>query len=431
LTALERQGVGPNVAAFVGMSAVRFRAMGKAAVERPASAEEIERMRVIVRDALRAGAIGWSTSLSPTHFFGDGTPAPTRISDDAELEAMAAVLREFGHGLIELAPRSLIGSPDDKMQELELFGKLARISGKTVTFAPLHDSPFFPGSAQQIRAAATARMAQGESVVPQVGCRPLELRFDFAKASFGLENNGFWKPILHKPRAERRALFASAAFREQLRGFESKMKALLTPSWESMFLRVPGKPENARYTDVSVAAIAAELGKHPVDAFLDVALADDLEGQWGVEILNANEAGVRELMLAPGTVLALSDAGAHVDTLCDQGFTSYLLGHWVRERGALGLEEAIRLVTSRPAEVYGLHDRGTLAPGKAADVVLFDPKTIRMRPTEVVADLPGGQRRLLQRAEGIPLVLVNGKRVVEGGQPTGTLAGHVLRGGAA
>jgi N-acyl-D-aspartate/D-glutamate deacylase len=130
-------------------------------------------------------------------------------------------------------------------------------------------------------------------------------------------------------------------------------------------------------------------------------------------------------------VLALSDAGAHVDTLCDQGFTSYLLGHWVRERGSLGLEEAIRLVTSRPAEVYGLRDRGTLEPGKAADIVLFDPKTIRMRPTEVVADLPGGQRRLLQRAEGIPLVFVNGQRAVADGQPTGTLAGRVLRGGTA
>ena len=429
LTALERQGVGPNVAAFVGMSAVRFRAMGKAAVERPATPDELESMRGIVRGALRAGAIGWSTSLSPTHFFGDGTPAPTRISDDAELDAMAEVLREFDHGLIELAPKSLLGSPDDKMQELELFARLARLSGKTVTFAPLHDNPFFPGSAQQILAAATAHQAKGESVIPQVGCRPLELRFDFAKASFGLENNGFWKPIMHQPRAERRAMFESAAFREQLRGYDTNFKALLTPSWERMFLRVPAQPVNDRFRDVSVAAMAAELGKHPVDAFLDVALSDDLEGQWGVEVLNADEARVGELMRSPGAVLALSDAGAHVDTLCDQGFTSYLLGHWVRERGAFGLEEAVRLVTSKPAEMYGLRDRGTLAAGKAADVVLFDPKTIRMRPTEVVADLPGGQKRLLQRAEGIPLVLVNGKRAVEDGRPTGTLAGRVLRGG--
>lgn len=428
LTALERQGVGPNVAAFVGMSAVRFRVMGKAATERAATPDEIVRMQDVVRGALRAGAIGWSTSLSPTHFFGDGTPAPTRISDDAELDAMAAVLREFDRGIIELAPQSLLGSPDDKLQELELFARLARLSGKTVTFAPLHDSPFFPGAAQQILAAAEERSRGGAKVVPQVGCRPLELRFDFAKPAFGLENNGFWKPIMHQPRAERRALFASATFREKLRGFDAQMKALLTPSWERMFLRVPATPATQRWMDVSVATIAAETGKHPVDALLDAALADDLEGQWGVEILNADEGRVGELIRADGAVLALSDAGAHVDTLCDQGFTSYLLGHWVRERGALALEEAVRLVTSKPAEVYGLHDRGTLASGKAADVVLFDPKTIRMRPTEVVADLPGGQKRLLQRADGIPLVLVNGRRAVADGAPTGERAGHVLRG---
>ncbi len=431
LTALERQGIGPNVAAFVGMSAVRFRVMGKAAVERPATADEIARMQDVVRDAMRAGAVGWSTSLSPTHFFGDGTPAPTRSSDDAELDAMAAVLREFAHGLIELAPQSLLGGPDDKLAELELFTRLAKIAGKTVTFAPLHESPFFPGAAQQILNASRARAAEGASVVPQVGCRPLELRFDFAKPAFGLENNGFWKPIMHQPIEKRRAMFASEDFRAKLRGFDANMKALLTPSWERMFLRVPAKPENARWIDVSVADMAKQTGKHPVDAFLDVSLSDDLEGQWGVEILTADEEKVGALIRSEGTVLALSDAGAHVDTLCDQGFTSYLLGHWVRERGLLGLEEAVRLVTSRPAEVYGLHDRGTLAAGKAADVVLFDPKQIRMRPTEVVADLPGGQKRLLQRAEGIPLVLVNGKRAVADGKPTGTLAGKVLRGGRA
>src|SRR5690606_22495414 len=131
-----------------------------------------------------------------------------------------------------------------------------------------HDSPFFPGAAQQILAAARERSAAGASVVPQVGCRPLELRFDFAKPAFGLENNGFWKPIMHEPLEKRRAMFASEDFRAKLRGFDANMKSLLTPSWERMFLRVPAKPENARWIDVSVAAMAAETGKHPVDAFL-------------------------------------------------------------------------------------------------------------------------------------------------------------------
>ncbi len=430
LDALEQQGVGPNVAAFVGLSAVRFAAMEGAAVERAARPDEIARMQAIVREAIAAGAIGWSTSLSPTHFFGDGTPAPTRFSGEEELLALAEVSREFSHGVIEIAPKSLLGTPEDKLAELDLFTRLAEVSGKLVSFAPLHDNPFFPGSAQTILAAARERQARGARVVPQVGCRPLELRFDFLGPCFGLENNSFWRPLLHEPIEKRRATFAAESFRARLRETSSGWKALLTPSWECMFLRVPAIEEHRRFADTSVAGIARELRRDPVDAFLDLVLAGGLADQWGVEVLNADEQAVGELLSSDGALLALSDAGAHVDTLCDQGYPSYLLGHWVRERGAIRLEDAVRMLSARPAELYGLLDRGLLAPGLAADVVLFDPARIRQRPTEVVTDLPGGQRRLLQRAEGIPWVFVNGEAVIADGSPTGQRAGRVLRGGA-
>ena len=146
--------------------------------------------------------------------------------------------------------------------------------------------------------------------------------------------------------------------------------------------------------------------------------------------MNHDEAAVARLIRHPAGLLALSDAGAHVDTLCDQGFTTYLLGHWVRERGVLPLEEAVRLVTAVPAERYGLTERGRLRRGWAADLVLFDPARVAMRPTEMVWDLPRGQRRLLQRADGIVSVLVNGAPVVEDGVPTDRRPGRVLRGGA-
>jgi N-acyl-D-amino-acid deacylase len=139
---------------------------------------------------------------------------------------------------------------------------------------------------------------------------------------------------------------------------------------------------------------------------------------------------VAELIRHPAGLLALSDAGAHVDTLCDQGFTTYLLGHWVRELGALPVEEAVRLVTSVPADRYGLRGRGRLEPGYAADLVLFDPARVAMRPTEVVHDLPRGQRRLVQRAEGIVHVFVSGTALVERGVPVDRRPGRVLRGGA-
>jgi len=428
LGALEGRGVGPNVAAFIGHSAVRYRVMGRAAVERAATPEECAAMAALVCEGMAAGAIGWSTSLSPTHFFGDGTPAPSRLADEAELLALARALADLERGVIEIAPRTTIGPPADKAEEQRSFAGLARASGKVVSWAPLLDNPFAPGSAQQIIAEAAELQARGVQVVPQVGCRPLEVRFDFTEPAFYLEQNPFWRPIMAKSRDERRRLFADAEFRAEL-GRQTGFVAALAQGWDRLVLRLAASEGVRCWQDRSVAEIAAAEGRAPLDVFCDLVLEDDLATQWGVVLMNYDERAVAELIRHPAGLLALSDAGAHVDTLCDQGFTSYLLGHWVRELRALALEEAVRLVTAVPAERYGLHGRGRLAPGYAADLVLFDPARVAMRPTEMVYDLPRGQRRLLQRAEGIVDVLVNGAPVVADGAPTGRRPGRVLRGG--
>ncbi|HZP41727.1 MAG TPA: amidohydrolase family protein [Candidatus Binatia bacterium] len=428
LAALERRGVGPNVAAFIGHSAVRVRVMGRAAVERAATAEETAQMVALVREGIAAGALGWSTSLSPTHFFGDGTPAPSRVAAREELLALAGALRGLDRGVVEIAPATTIGSAEDKIAEQGFFAELARASGKVVSWAPLLDSPFAPGSAERLIADAAAWQADGVQVVPQVGCRPLEVRFDFAEPAFLLEQNPLWRPFMAKPRAERLAAFADPAFRRELDGW-APFVAALAPAWDELVLRMPMSERTRAWQDRSVAAIAAERGVAPIDAFCDAVLADELAGQWGVVMLNGDEARVGALIRHPAGVLALSDAGAHVDTLCDQGFTTYLLGHWVRERGTLSLEEAVRLVTSVPAARYGLRGRGMLAPGMAADLVVFDAARVGTRKTEMVYDLPGGQRRLLQGADGVVHVFVNGTAVVEDGRPVDRRPGRVLRGG--
>ncbi len=430
LDALERQGVGVNVASFIGHSAVRVRVMGLAAVERPATHAEIAAMASLVRDGMRAGAIGWSTSLAPTHFFGDdGKPAPSRVAERHELRALAAALADCDRGVIEVAPATIIGSPDDKLAEQEFFAELARASGKTVVWAPLFQSPFQPGIERRALDAAAAFQRDGVCVVPQVGCRPLELRFDFAAPAFGLDNNPIWRPIMALPRTERRRRFADPAFRDELRAMPGPFVAGLAHGWERLVLRLPASERTSAWQDRNVLDIARDRGSDALAAFCDTVLDDDLEGQWGALMLNYDEAAVGEALRHPAGVLALSDAGAHMDTLCDQGFTTYLLGHWVRELGALSPEAAVRLLTSVPAERYGLAGRGRLAPGMAADVVLFDPSRIGTRPTTMVHDLPRGQRRLLQGAEGIEHVLVNGVAVVEHGVPTARRPGRVLRGG--
>ena len=428
LGALERRGVGPNVAAFVGHSAVRYRVMGRAALERAASAEERVRMADLVRAGMAAGAIGWSTSLSPTHFFGDGTPAPSRLADEEELLALAAVLREAGRGVIELAPKSTIGPPADKAAEQHFFAELARASGGVVSWAPLHESPFAPGAARQVLDEAAEFQARGLTVVPQVGCRPLEVRFDLLEPAFYLENNPFWREIMARPRAERRRLFGMPEFRAEV-GRQRGFVAGLTRSWDQLYCRLPASASTARWQDRSVVEIATAQGTPPLDAFLDLVIEDDLATQWGVVLLNGDEKAVAELIRHPAGLLALSDAGAHVDTLCDQGFTTSLLGRFVRELGALRLEDAVRLLTSVPAERYGIRGRGRLTAGYAADLVLFDPTRVATRPTQVVHDLPGGQRRLLQGAEGVEYVFVNGEPLVERTVPVDRRPGRVLRGG--
>jgi N-acyl-D-aspartate/D-glutamate deacylase len=430
LDALERQGIGVNVASFIGHSAVRVHVMGEAALERPATAGEQAAMAALVRQGMDAGAIGWSTSRAPTHFFADDNkPAPSRVAGREELLELAAALHEFDRGVIEIAPQMVVGSSEERLAEQAFFAELARASGKVVSFAPLFQVPFMPGTAERCLEDAAGLQRSGAQVVPQVGCRPVELRFDFAVPGFGLENNPVWRPFMAKPREERRRLFGDPSFRAELAAMEGGFVASLAETWDRLVLRLPASEATRRWQDRSVADIAAARGATPIDTFCDLVLEDDLEGQWGALILNVDEEMVLHMLRHPAAVLALSDAGAHMDTLCDQGFTTHLLGHWVRERRALELEEAVRLLTSAPAGRYGIRGRGRLAPGYAADLVLFDPTRVGARPTEMATDLPEGGRRLLQRAAGVEHVFVNGVAVVERGTPTTNRPGRVLRGG--
>jgi len=430
LDTLERWRPGLNLAVFVGHSAVRYYAMGAAAAERAATAEELARMQEIVRAAMRAGACGFSTSESTTHFFGDGTPVPSRVAPREEFRALASVLGEFGRGLTEVAPLHVIGSTDSKADDQRFYGEVAVASGRPVTWAPLLHSPFDPQGCLRLIEEARAAQARGIPVVPQVGCRPLEIRISFGASSIATENNPFWKTILHKPVAERRALFASPAFRDELRAMSpaGAWVAALGPSWEQIFLRFSPVAAHASWLDVPLSRIAAARGGDPVDALCEVSLESDLACQFGVPIMNVDEDMVAQLIRHPAGILALSDAGAHVDTLSDQGFTTYLLGHWVRELQALPLEEAVRLLTAAPARLYGLSGRGEIRPGYAADLVLFDPTTVGLQRTELVADLPGGAARLIQRAIGVEYVMVNGAVLIDRGTQTDARGGRVLRG---
>ncbi|GIW42527.1 MAG: amidohydrolase [Candidatus Binatia bacterium] len=431
LEALERWRPALNVAAFVGHSAVRSYVMGEAATERPATEDELLAMENVVREAMEAGAIGFSTSESPTHFFGDGTPVPSRVAPREEFRRLASVLRESGRGVVEVAPKNLLGVAEGKLEDQAFYATVAEASGRPVSWAPLLHNPFEPEGCLRVIEESWNLQRRGIPVVPQVGCRPLEVRVSFGASSIATENNPYWKKIVAKTDEEKRELFRSPNFREELRAMSrgGGWVAALGPSWDAIYLRWSPLEAHDRWLDAPLSLVAEKRGGDPVDALLDLALEADFRCQFGIPIMNTDERIVARLLRHPAGVLALSDAGAHVDTLSDQGFTTYLLSHWVRELGALELEEAVRLLTSVPAERYGLERRGRIAEGYAADLVAFDPAKVGLERTELVSDLPGGASRLLQRARGIEFVWVAGELVVRAGRETGARPGKVLRGG--
>ena len=307
-----------------------------------------------------------------------------------------------------------------------------------MTWAPLLANPFDPPGALTIIEASAAAQRAGAAVHPQVGCRPLEVRVSFDAAGIAIANNPFWKPILDLPKAERRALLASTEFRDELRQMSSggNFVAALAPSWQHDLPALLAACASTRpLVDRSIADDRARARRAMKSTRCSTSRwRATCACQFGIPIMNVDEDVVGQLLRHPAGIVALSDAGAHVDTLADQGFTTTLLAHWVRELGVLRLEEAVRLVTSVPAALYGLqrarHAARRVAPPTSCSST---PTRIGLERTELVHDLPGGAARLIQRPIGIEHVIVNGERADRrdradrGAQRTGVALMHVAK----
>jgi len=420
LDAIDARGVAVNVAALVGHTPVRLWAMGEDATEREATDDEVAAMRRVVAEALEAGAIGFATSKAPTHVGYAGRPVPSRAAAHAELEALVGCLGDADHGVFQATVgRGLF---------LDQLGELARLAGKPVTWTALLGGMFGPEGHRGILEQCGKLQAEGAEVWPQVSCRPLMTEYQL-KAPFPFQSLDLFEPVSAADAEGKKRLYGEPAFRAGFR--EQGDRGVLSGGWEHTVVSdVPGRPELA---ERNLAELAAERGVHPADLVLDLSLATDLEARFRVAVANTDEAIVGELLSAPGAVLGLSDAGAHASQLCDACAPTHLLGHWVREVGVLSVEEGVRKLTSEPARLFGLHDRGRLAPGLAGDVTVFDPDTVGCSPLRRVYDLPAGADRLVSDAAGIRAVVVHGTVLREDGRdrvdPDGPLPGRVLRGG--
>ncbi|HUJ76149.1 MAG TPA: amidohydrolase family protein, partial [bacterium] len=272
---------------------------------------------------------------------------------------------------------------------------------------------------------------EGVEVRPQVSPRPLTMDFTL-RTPYPFEGMAVWQRVSKRREAEWPQVYADPDFRAQLKAdLAARRFTVFRGRWDLVQVTQVGKPELQRYRGQFISQIAQAQGQDPVDAWLDLALADGLDTEFAAGLMNLDEEWVGKLVSHPDTVVTLSDAGAHLSLLCDAGFSGTLLAKWVRQRHTLTLEQAVRRLTHEPAQLYRIPQRGLLQPGYWADVVVFDPATVDALPSEWVRDLPGDEPRWISRAAGIGASLVNGVPVLREGQvlerETGQRPGRVLR----
>jgi len=422
LDAIEKRGTAINTAVLVGHTPVRLYVMGEEATERTATPDEIARMHDIVRAAIDAGAIGFATSKSATHVGYMGKPVPSRAATIEEIKTLAASLGEAGKGVMQ----ATIG----KDLYLKEFKEIAQTTGRTVTWTALLAGARGNGWEQEQLVRSAQLVREGLRVVPQVNPRPLNFEFQF-KAPFVFENMPLFRPVSQADFDGKMRIYADPAFRD---AFKAKAAGpTFVRRWATT--AISNCPTDPSIEERTVAEVAKDRGVNPVDLMLDIALATKLEARFRMAVFNHDESEVGQLLTDRNTVIGLSDAGAHASQLCDACTPTYLLARWVREKGAIAMEEAVRMLTSRPAEVFGITDRGRLAAGMPADVVIFDPATVGAGRLRRVYDMPAGADRLVSDASGIEAVIVNGTVIRRGGKDAvdaqGPLPGKVLRGGRA
>jgi len=426
LDAVEQRHAVVNVAAMIGHTPLRLYVMGDEATEREATPDEVAQMRALVAEAIAAGAIGFATSKSDTHVGYEGRPVPSRAADFGEIFELAGALGDAGTGVIQ----ATMG----RGFAFEQFAELARATGRPISWTALLAGAGGPGVSAMLLAESVKLLDQGLPVHPQVSCRPLNFEFTMAEP-FPFESMKVFAPISAASDVETKsAVYRDPDFRQ---AFGEKMASgragALGGSWDRTV--VSWFPPDPSLEGRVVGEVAGERGVDATDLVLDLAIETDLTARFRMAVLNYDDDEVEVLLTDPHTMLGLSDAGAHASQLCDSCFSTHLLSHWVRDRKALTLENAVRKLTSEAADVFGITDRGRLLVGRPADVVVFDPESVGCSDLRRVSDQPAGADRLIADAVGIDAVIVNGVIIRRDGVDTLEASeagpGRLLRNGSA
>lgn len=423
--------IGVNAGFLVGHSALRRGVMGADAVGEPATDDQVAAMVAALHRALDEGALGFSSSQVHTHHDGDGRPVPSRAASRSELEALAAAVAPHPGTTVEMIVAGCLNGFSE--EEVDLLATLSLLADRPVNWNVLGVSALNPDGTEHQLAASDAAAARGATVVALTLPHTMRIRLSFESGAI-LDGLPGWRDVMALPIEERARALSDPEVRRRLdEGAQSEEAGILRhlTVWSRLSFDEVFAPANKACEGRSVGQVATERGTDPFDALLDVVVADGLRTGLRPPIPESEEDWVARagVWADPRAVVGGSDAGAHLDTMCGAIYSTSLLGDGVRRRGLLSWEEAVHQLTGVPASLYGLRDRGRIAEGTFADLMLFDPERIGHGPERTRDDLPGGSSRLYAEATGMVSVLVNGTEVVADGAFTGATPGTVLRSG--
>ena len=427
MDAAQRRGLGTNLAFLAPLTPFRHFVMGEESMDRAATPAETAQIQALLREAMVAGAFGWTTTTILQHVGYKGRPLACRQSSREELTAYAHVLRDMGKGVIETTLTKSAGILAD--DEYELLDLLLTESGRPVTWLAVVDCEHRPEGAQDSLRKAEPLIKRGG--IPQVNCLPMSNEFNLHNP-FLFGSHPSWKPAFNQTVEEQMRVYSDPSFRQAFRE-ELANPRIFAGNWNLVEVRDVHNPALKSLEGKTVVEIARERGTDPLDTFFDIAVEDQLHTEYVIALFNVHEERVAKLITDPRGMIGLSDGGAHVDMHDNAGYCTYLLGTWVRDKQIMSLERAIQRVTAEPAAFFGIQDRGVLAVGKAADIVIFDfttigPKVSPIRHQEWRHDLPAGGRRLVWPADrGVQYTIVNGAVLYAQQRHTGALPGQVLR----
>jgi N-acyl-D-amino-acid deacylase len=431
LDAVDRTPKGINYATYLGHSALRTYVMGERAFEQQASDDDLKAMKRELASALNAGAIGFSTSRTENHVTPDGRPVASRLASWNEVCELVGVMRDEGAGIFEIAREQIKGDAERRRDYFNRLKSLAIESRVPVTFSGNY-SRKIPKSWSDFYYLADEIVAEGGKAMIQAHSRWAATLMSF-ESTLPYDNAPLWKELRARPLAEQEAA---------LRNPETRAKLVAAA------LDYAKKPSNAVGTEVrsdvdydwvmpltrmtppyrTLGDIARTSGKQPIDVLIDMALEKHLKMFFLTPVFNEDQEVVLQMMRHPRAAVTFSDSGAHVSQIMDSSLQTHMLAYWVREREAFTLEAAVRKMTYDIAAFWGLHGRGLIREGNVADLVVFDPNRVGAQVPTVEHDLPGGARRLKQKADGILATVVAGQVLLRNNEHTGVLPGALLRG---